>query len=466
MTSKEKPRAARRLLSATVLLWTACWPIGALAQAQDESALAPWLDFEQPGLSKDWVASGKVTLARKPLIAPLEEEAKPDGKEIEPSGFGLSISAAEPGGAYTRPGVVPPDLAESADCELWVYRSPDEAKARPMAAIEIQFLEGDGKTRFWRKADLSHEGWKRLELPLRWFHRGDGRIPSWASVERFGVRLRTAGEIQIDAVAFRKRPGQTAELSHDDIIETAFGSAEDGDVRVKSVDGIVMMSDAEALDLGRLAERMQKLRKALNDDFKFVEQSGEAPLLVFASEKEYREFPVRLAERLNAQAAPSRSGGFTVLGIATSFYDPAQGDGRPVFLHECVHAILTDWLQMGNKGEWLHEGLAARYQLRFHPQADIPKIVAEGLADPAKRADLATLTSGEPIPMNRYWQAATFVDMLFTDPKYSPRLAKLIGAIQKAGDTNLDPHVGPILETDWPKLTADWQSHCETSFAK
>jgi hypothetical protein len=428
------------------------------------SPVDEWIDFEEAGLSRQWTAVGQIKLARSPLAAPVDESAKPEREGPAPSGFALSISAMAPSGAYTLLGVAPAKLEEAANCELWIYRSPEEAKTRPTATIEVQFLEADGKTRFWRKADLTHQGWKRVDLPLRWFHRGDGRVPSWDNVQRFGLWLRSAGEIQVDAISFRKEEGNNAELSKDDLLKTAFAASDQRDVRAKSADGLLLMTDAAELDLDQLAERLGKVRANLNEDLAFLDRSGEAPLIVFASEQEYREFPMRLAAKLNAEAAPARSDGFTMLGIATSFYDPAQGHGRPVYSHEIAHAILTDWLRMGNKGEWLHEGLATRYQLRFHPQADVSRIVAEGLADPAKRLDLAALTSGEPIPTNRYWQAATLVDMLLADPKYSARLEKLFAAIASAGSTRLDPHVGPILETDWSTFTADWRAHCEKAF--
>ncbi|MDQ3621808.1 MAG: hypothetical protein M3463_04865 [Verrucomicrobiota bacterium] len=164
----------------------------------------------------------------------------------------------------------------------------------------------------------------------------------------------------------------------------------------------------------------------MRTDLPFLEESSDlAPLLVFSSRDAYRAFPARLAAKLNAEATVPRAGGFTVFGIATSFWDPEQGSLRPVYTHEFVHALLSDRLRLDNRGEWLHEGLASRYQLRFHPQENFGAIVADGLAAASRRLPLERLCDGQPIPSNRYWQALTVAGMLLQQEKYAPRAGRL-----------------------------------------
>ena len=122
-------------------------------------------------------------------------------------------------------------------------------------------------------------------------------------------------------------------------------------------------------------------------------------------------------------------------------------------------------LGFDNHGDWLHEGLAARTQLHFHPQPGFDKIVRAGLADPAARTPLAELASGRPIPVQRYWQAATLVELLLESPQYAPLRPALIDGLRKSGSAELGPHLEDVLKTDWAGLEADWKRWCEQRYA-
>jgi hypothetical protein len=108
--------------------------------------------------------------------------------------------------------------------------------------------------------------------------------------------------------------------------------------------------------------------------------------------------------------------------IATAGWDPEKGSLRPVFLHEFVHSFFELSAGLPQEGGWVQEGLASYYQLQFHPQADLAKIVQAGLRDPKSHLPLKDLCSGKRIPTNRYWQAMTVWQFLLSTPKYREKL--------------------------------------------
>ena len=50
--------------------------------------------------------------------------------------------------------------------------------------------------------------------------------------------------------------------------------------------------------------------------------------------------------------------------------------------------------------------------MKHHRQENLEEIVLAGIADRQRHMPLERLASGERIPLNRYWQAMTLVEML------------------------------------------------------
>jgi hypothetical protein len=294
---------------------------------------------------------------------------------------------------------------------------------------------------------------------MRW---GGGRVPQWDAVSRLGFYLRSKGEVWIDDVAVRLAGKGAADWSPRELATLAFGAEGAGKIKPVANDDLLLLSNAPDLDADKLAAHLAKAAQAVCADFPHSRaRRSPASLLVFADRREYQDFTLRLAKELASQATAPKSDGYTLQGIATSYYDPQAGTLRPTYTHEYVHALLGRTLRLQNSGEWLQEGLAVRYQLRFHPQENVAQIIRQGLGDASFRLPLATLCNGKPIPMNRYWQAMTVVDMLLGHQRYVKRLPALLEAIAQAGSTDLGPHLQPVLETDWPGLEADWRGWCE-----
>lgn len=417
-------------------------------------------DFTQSGLGDTWTAQGKIQAGRtKPPETPPGEGTVPEGEAVE--------LTAGPGGLFfTKQGQLKVDWPKVRQVAFWLYRSSDEARQHPKAAMEVRFYEGDNRSWFWRRVDLDHTGWKRFEVPLAWCRWGEGHVPRWGEVNRLVFSFRNESRVWIDNIAtVAGNADQGAALTWDQLREVAFPGKPEGEVKLVRRDHVAVMSDAQGLDADALAGHLGKASTAVYADLPFLKPppaTDPAPLVVFATRESYRAFAPRFAEHELAQIPPPTSGGFTLQGIATSSWDPAQGTLRPVYTHEFIHAFVGRSALLDNKGEWFHEGLASVYQLRFHPQANFGQLVRKSLDD--ARPSLEKLCNGQKIELNEYWAAATLIELLLARDKYKPRLPALVAEFQKTGSTDLGPHLRGVLATSWGELTADWVAFCAEKY--
>lgn len=131
---------------------------------------------------------------------------------------------------------------------------------------------------------------------------------------------------------------------------------------------------------------------------------------------------------------PPDNDGYTIEGIATSSWDAAQGIERPVYTHEFVHALLTKVASLPNGGEWLQEGLANWYQVRFYPQPTLADVIRGRFARPLP---LSRLCDGQRIEPKFYGDAWTVMGTLLEDPRWAGTLPRVFEAAARTGSTSL-----------------------------
>lgn len=439
---------------AALSVWFGVEPAPAASQAPAPLVVA---DFDEQALSKFLAAQGQVRVERLAIPAPAASEGS------IPAGQAARISASPRGIVYTIEGVVPSDLRRFSVLEFWVYRDPEEAQRVPASVIDVQFANGGAFSAFSRRVDVTHSGWDKIALPLAWFRTIGGRVPRWDRIVRLQFHFRDNANIWLDTIALI--PGQdehACEISERDLRELAFPNDTDDAVFARTTNHVRILTNEPALELDKLAEHLEKVSDAFYRDLPFLEKPAASPfLIVFRTRDEYRAFPPRFAAKLSGVAGPPESGGFTIQGIATSSFDPAQGTLRPVYTHEVIHALLERAAHMPNKGEWFQEGMANYYQLQFHPQANWAQIISGGLQNANQRSPLPDLLKGEPIGGDRYWQAATVAGMLISEEPFKPRSGDLLNAFQEAGSTNLEPQLASVLKTDWRRFEAAWRAYCQ-----
>ncbi|MBI4879984.1 MAG: hypothetical protein HY812_10055 [Planctomycetes bacterium] len=416
-------------------------------------------DFEAEEWRAPWSARGGIEIARLPLP---ESEEPPDAALDR---FAARICAGAGSACGARlPGSE--DWSKLEELSFRVFRAPEEASLRPGVTLEVRLVEADGRARFWRKVVLEHAGWRRVALPLRWFRWGPERVPRWDRIGRIDLYFRGEAEVWIDRVALLdEESGPGTAIPREEIGSLAFPCAPAEPVRAAAGAGFEILTDCSVLDLPRLVQHLESVREALRQELPFLPEPLCSPrLLVFATREEYQAFPPRIAARFNSEAARPETDGYTVFGLATGWWKEERGTLRPTYTHEFVHALLEQSLLLQNKSEWLHEGVAAHFQLRFHPQADIAATVQDGIARDGWSLPLERLLDGEPIPANRYWQAMTVVEMLLSTPRHREKLAELLASFQAAGSTALAPHLEPVLGVAWEEFTADWLAYCRQAY--
>ncbi|MBM4154685.1 MAG: hypothetical protein FJ221_06605 [Lentisphaerae bacterium] len=410
-----------------------------------------WLDFETRGTAADWNApQGGLEFGIAPVPA---DGAAP--------GHALRLHGPAKGFLYTRKTVLPEILTN--ECALTFRVRPADAAPLP-AEFEVQFIEPDGVSKFWRKVTVATQGWTRVELPLRFFRTGGVRLPRWTSVRHFAFLLRGAADLWVDDVAFVREPDLGVEIGLKELRAIAFPEAAEGAVRAVRSAEFAVLTDCADLDLKDLAAALGGLTADLRRQLPSLPPPERPPVLaVFANEADYRAFPGRIAERLGSEASPPTSDGYTVVGVATSFWDPAKGTRRPVYFHEFVHAWLAQAGGLVCAGGWLHEGVANHFQIAMVPQdglaASIAKAIASGAAKP-----FGELCTDRPVRVADYWQLMTLFRMFLEREPYATRLPGLFTAVRDANTFDLGRHLQPVFGVDEARLTADWRAFCAGAY--
>jgi hypothetical protein len=431
------------LLSAAVLCVA---PPSGARQVPPEGGGGPLYveDFDRAGgLAGHWEGIGAIRASRVPVT----------GATIPGvAGKMVRVEARPRSSLRTAPLAGRPALDR---CERIVFRV-DAASATPArpVVLEVQFLAAGRRAWWWRKVELDRPGWREVDLPLSDFRTGGG-VPSWEEVDRLGFSFRTGATLELDGIELRRgRAPGAAYLSTAELGREAFGGGRPA--RVLRRGPFVVSTDEPGLDEARLLDALAAMYGRTRADLPGVPPpSRPVPLLIFAADRDYRAFWPRFARRFEAELAAPRSGGFTALGVASA---PSAADPttvRPVFVHEASHALMGQMLGLDNRGEWLFEGLATRYQLAFSGQ-DIGPIVRAGLAEVRSRTPFEDLLDGEPIPEARYWQASLVIDWLLADPGRRERFFAALGAMRRRGSTDLRPLVRGHFGVTLAELEASW----------
>ena len=418
-------------------------------------------DFEEHPLSHFWSASGPLE-AERVRVPPLAHH----GRFKTPSGHGLRILTKGHAGIFAVDKKrIPSDWRTCRALSLWVYRAQREAAVRERSVCEIVVTEKHRRVQFWRRVDVSHTGWKRIVLPLRFFRWRTGTVPRWQSIYSLELRVRGHSDLTFDTICLEQtHDPQAAFLSQHDLTLVAFPQTAPHRVRWQRGPRADVVTDSRQIAIKQLVKHLEAVTTAVHQRLPFLPPTTRRPLLiVFEHPADYQAFTPRLAARLGGVGPPPKSSGFTLQGIATSHWNPRIGTLRPVYTHEFIHSLLSTQARIGNQGEWLHEGFASLFQRQFHPQQNLEQIVRDGLDKPTHRLPLQRLCNGTKVPANRYWQAMTVVELLM-EKRYARRLPNLFAQFARNGSTDLGPYLKTELATDWQQLTEHWRVYCRQAY--
>lgn len=410
-------------------------------------------DFDADiGLDSRWTAGAGMKAQR--VEAP--KNAALEGVE----GRMLRVMPQASAGLF-RLGIEPRPKFEAGERFQLCINAPQATKEKPLV-FEFIAMEGRGKSRYWRKVTIDRPGWQLVEIPLRWMRPGDGRVPRWKAIDGFGVFVRDGGTLEMDRIELIPGDGEDPSiLSVKQIATTAF---EKTPTRIIERDGFTLITDADALDADKTFAALATMKKSVERDLPGLHASERsAVLLVFAQDNAYREFWPRFAALFDAQIGKPTAGGFTAMGIATTSYSDQFGPVRPVYVHEACHAMLADRLRVGNRGEWLHEGLATRYTLAVSGEK-LDRVVRDALDEPGKRMEFDKLVGGEPIPIFRYWQAASVIEWLLEDAGRAKRFHKAVASMSDSGSTDLRKIAEPVFGMTLSEMETAWLAWAKAKY--
>jgi hypothetical protein len=425
--------------------------------------------FARELLTFDGATAGEqFTALAKSTLEIWQPEVSVSEKAPARAGRALRLSGDGGGGLVTTSKAFGEnDWRKSMTLAFWVHRSAEEAKTHPTVTLDVRLMELDRRAYFWRKLEVSHSGWKKIELQLDWFRGSNNCLPRWDKVRSLAFVLRESATLTIDTVWTEPTETTRGDFPSGQLVASVAFPNENRELPLRSLEtrDVQLVTNAQMLNLEQLTGHLASVAKEIRRELPFLPEPERGPVLVvFQTREEYRKFAPRYARQFNSEVNPPESAGFTVQGVCTSSWDNRFGTLRPVYTHEFVHGYLARTLALATQEDWLHEGLASLIQLKIHPQTNFPKIVRDGLRHPQQREPLKQLCDGRPIVTTRYWQAATVCQMLLTEERYRDGFPILLERLRDSPTNDLGPHLEPVWQTDFDKLTADWRAFCEKTF--
>jgi len=224
----------------------------------------------------------------------------------------------------------------------------------------------------------------------------------------------------------------------------------------------VVMTEDVGLNDQDLSRRLQSIYQDVVRDFPFLKKPSEpAVLIVFASKEHSERFwdSLEKALELRPPQLPATYRGQATLGIGTTWWteDVTESFLTRVCVHEGVHALMDQMLDVGNRSEsWFAEGLASRYDMKA-VDFDVGGAVREALQE-GNFPGVLELMAAERLPPHGYVPAALIIDWLLADPLRRSQLPVLYRELHVAPGTPLGPLLERNLGMSISRLDAEWHA--------
>ncbi len=401
-------------------------------------------NFEQLGkLGDRWTAHSGVRLERVSV---------PPGVKHEGVERRMLQVVASVGGVFASTPDFPRCRFHAATAVKFRVEAPGATASNPLV-FEFQVYATERRAWRWMKVTIDAPGWRTVELPTKYFRHSPAAYLPWEETRRFAFRFRNAGRLNLDTIelvdaSFTTRPG---ELSLEELGELAFGAK----AKIHRGKTFAVITDEPRLKPDETMAAVDEMLAMVLADFPTLKApKTPSPLLIFSAEVDYRAFWGKLASKFSSDDPTPESDGYSMEGIAGSFYDPRLGSVRPVYVHEACHALITRLFGISNEGEWLHEGLANYYQLRWAKQ-DL-RGIAKTLVAQRRLISLEGLLSGRPIGMENYAQAALFIEWIMANATRKERFLPAIRYMAKQGSTAFDPAAKIHFGASVQRIATSW----------
>ena len=400
-------------------------------------------------LSNRWTAAGEIQVAR------VDYESN-EGIEIDGADGKVAECQASPRSLFLmKRGIRRPPF-ERFDQVRFRIQVRDATPESPVT-FEFQVRSEQRPATLWRKFVVDDGGWQIVTLPMQHFRYSTGSSLDWTEVSRMGVVFRERCNVKLDGFELVASEDESNPyFMPKEVGAFAFGEK----LKTTTNERFAIMTDDDRVDRKRTLEQCDRLYEMVFRDFPQLEKpKRRIPILVFSTEKDYRAFWPRLGSLYVAAVPPVKSTGYSLLGIAGTFYSDEFGDVRPVLIHEACHALLAPSIGLANSSEWLHEGLANYYQLDWTKQ-DIHKLNRARLRN-GKMRPLRDLLSGQRIPMDDYAQVTLWTKWLLSDELRRKQFAEAMSEMRKRNSTRLEPICENVFGKKLEEMELEWLRWCE-----
>lgn len=425
--------------------------IGALCAVHASQVVL--FDFEEGSLNGDWTATGRISVAREP-------------DPVEAEGFAIRIEAAGPSVLSTQPGAIQEDWGDYSELRFRAYLPPDQDPT----TIEVQLGEHDANARFTRTVEIDQPGWNEYTVELRWMSPVSGRLPNWGAIQRLLFQFPKPTNIHIDDIALVKIPEVGLEPTWDELLELAYptpdGEEEIAEDEVRlgiaiDLPHVLLIAPSIEHDPANLLEELAEIRRELDEDLGILRVDAQPILVVLPDRRQFAEFCERLAHRYGRTVEPPTSDGVTILGYAITYWDEETGWERPALIHEYVHSVLDRQARLPSRSEWVHEGFANWYQIRYRESESLETLYEE-LEASNERSPIARIVTGDRITQEQYPRALSIIDFLIDSPELRERLPLMLQSFASFGTTDLRSVSEPVLGVPLGDLTAMYQEWLRT----
>jgi hypothetical protein len=343
-------------------------------------------------------------------------------------------------------------------------RAPDASEDVPMV-VEVAFHDELAGNRFWKVVELTHSDWETLDLDLGMLRYDRGRLPRWEDVSAWGFTFRTGGHLQVRSFELWSDGDEVTPYLDVDRLRSGF--PDPAIVRQKHRGSFVVLTDHVGLDLDQVLESLVEMQRRTQRVFpELTVPSRPVPVLVFATESDYRRFWDSYASAVGSPARPLREDhGYTWQGVATAWFSDEFGPVRPLYIHEASHALLERSLGLDAQRSWLFEGLGNVEQLEISQQ-DIARVYRDGLLRSELKMPIEELIDGRPIPTSRYWQATLLVEWMLADGGRTAALAGALADMRTSGSADLRPHLERHFGMDTARFSASFWAWAWTRYAR
>jgi hypothetical protein len=264
------------------------------------------------------------------------------------------------------------------------------------------------------------------------------------------------------------RPPIERGLSIREIEVLAFGEGAPGRTGRFTQPPWAILSESASSPDRQLLPLLDWVYREIRREWPFLVQVRQpAVLVLFESSEHEARFWGRLAERLGIVIAQPPSGflGRAMAGIGSSWSEvsPDPKQRTMIAVHEAVHALMHQMLDVRGVPSWLAEGLARRYDLRavgYDVRPEVRAALAAGRIPP-----LDALLGEKRIPPHGYLPAALLVDWLLDDPLRQSQLPVLFRELHATGAADLRTLLTRHLGMSMGELERLWRGWLESRFA-